>query len=94
MHGACVGPGIELPAYAGRVVAASDTRVRLPEVAMGLVPGAGGTVSIPRRIGRWRTFYLSLSGEYLDAATALAWGLVDEVVDVSAVAVPPSAARS
>ena len=67
LHGACVGAGIELPAYAARVVAASDTRVRLPEVAMGLVPGAGGTVSIPRRIGRWRTFYLSLSGEYLDA---------------------------
>jgi enoyl-CoA hydratase/carnithine racemase len=94
LHGACVGAGIELPAYAARVVAASDTRVRLPEVAMGLVPGAGGTVSIPRRIGRWRTFYLSLSGESLDAATALAWGLVDEVVDVSAVAVPPPAARS
>ena len=94
LHGACVGAGIELPAYAARVVAASDTRVRLPEVAMGLVPGAGGTVSIPRRIGRWRTFYLSLSGEYLDAATALAWGLVDELVDVSAAAVPPPAARS
>jgi enoyl-CoA hydratase/carnithine racemase len=83
LHGACVGAGIELPAYASRVVAASDTRMRLPEVAMGLVPGAGGTVSIPRRIGRWRTFYLSLSGEYLDAATALAWGLVDEVVQPS-----------
>jgi enoyl-CoA hydratase/carnithine racemase len=59
--------------------------MRLPEVAMGLVPGAGGTVSIRRRIGRWRTFYLSLSGEYLDAATALSWGLVDEVVEPSVV---------
>jgi enoyl-CoA hydratase/carnithine racemase len=94
LHGACVGAGIELPAYAARVVAASDTRMRLPEVAMGLVPGAGGTVSIPRRIGRWRTLYLALNGEYLDAATALAWGLVDEVVQVSAAAVPPPAARS
>jgi len=94
LHGACVGAGIELPAYAARVVAAPDTRVRLPEVAMGLVPGAGGTVSIPRRIGRWRTFYLALSGDYVDASTALAWGLVDEVVDVSAAAVPPPAARS
>jgi enoyl-CoA hydratase/carnithine racemase len=89
LHGACVGAGIELPAYASRVVAAPDTRVRLPEVAMGLVPGAGGTVSIPRRIGRWRTFYIALSGEYVDAATALAWGLVDEVEEISAAAVPP-----
>jgi enoyl-CoA hydratase/carnithine racemase len=94
LHGACVGAGIELPAYAARVVAASDTRVRLPEVAMGLVPGAGGTVSIPRRIGRWRTLYLALGGQDVDAATALAWGLVDEVVEVTAAAVPPPAARS
>jgi enoyl-CoA hydratase/carnithine racemase len=79
LHGACVGAGIELPAYAGRVVVAPDTRIRLPEIGMGLIPGAGGTVSIPRRIGRWRTLYLALTGEYLDAWTSLAWGLVDEI---------------
>jgi hypothetical protein len=79
LHGACVGAGIELPAFACRVVAAPGTRIRLPEVAMGLIPGAGGTVSIPRRIGRSRTFFLALSGEYIDAATALTWGLVDEL---------------
>jgi hypothetical protein len=79
LHGACIGAGIELPAFAGRVTAAPDTVARLPEVSMGLVPGAGGTVSIPRRIGRWRTAYLALSGCALDATTALAWGLVDEV---------------
>jgi len=44
---------------------------------MGLVPGAGGTVSIPRRIGRQRTAQLALSGERLDVETALGWGLVD-----------------
>ncbi len=79
LHGACVGAGIELPALAGRVVAAPNTRVRLPEVSMGLIPGAGGTASIPRRIGRHRTAWLGLSGAWLDAPTALAWGLVDEV---------------
>jgi enoyl-CoA hydratase/carnithine racemase len=47
---------------------------------MGLVPGAGGTVSIPRRIARQRAAYLALSGAVIDAATALDWGLVDEVV--------------
>jgi enoyl-CoA hydratase/carnithine racemase len=93
LHGACVGAGIELPAYAGRVVAAADTRVRLPEVAMGLVPGAGGTVSIPRRIGRWRTFYLALAGNYLDASTALEWGLVDEIIDDDRAGAPPEALR-
>jgi enoyl-CoA hydratase/carnithine racemase len=81
LHGACVGAGIELPAYAHRIVAAPDTRIRLPEISMGLIPGAGGTVSIPRRIGRWRTLYLALSNAYLDAQTALSWGLVDEVAD-------------
>jgi enoyl-CoA hydratase/carnithine racemase len=79
LHGACIGAGIELSAFAGRVVAAPDAEVRLPEVAMGLVPGAGGTASIPRRIGRHRTAYLALSGATLDARTALAWGLVDEL---------------
>ena len=81
VHGACVGAGIELPAYAGRLVATPDARFSLPEVSMGLLPGAGGTVSIPRRIGRWRTLWLALNGEPLDAATALDWGLVDAVED-------------
>jgi enoyl-CoA hydratase/carnithine racemase len=79
VHGACVGAGIELPAFARRVVARSDAFFQLPEVAMGLVPGAGGTVSIPRRVGRQRAAYLCLSAVRLDAETALAWGLVDEI---------------
>ena len=79
VHGACVGAGIELAAFADRVVARPDTFVALPEVAMGLIPGAGGTVSLPRRIGRQRTAYLALSGRRLDVATAHAWGLVDAV---------------
>jgi hypothetical protein len=79
LHGACVGAGIELPALAGRVVAAPDTMIRLPEVAMGLIPGAGGTATLPRRIGAPRTAWLALTGAWLDAATAHHWGLVDEI---------------
>jgi Enoyl-CoA hydratase/isomerase len=79
VHGSCVGAGIELPAFAGRVIARPDTTFRLPEVAMGLIPGAGGTVSIARRIGRWRTLYLALSGRSLDTATALEWRLIDAI---------------
>jgi enoyl-CoA hydratase/carnithine racemase len=82
LHGACVGPGVELPAFAGRVVADPETTFRLPEIGMGLIPGVGGTVGIPRRIGRWRTLHLALSGRVLDAPTALAWGLVDEIAPV------------
>lgn len=79
LHGHCLGAGIELPAFASRVVAAEDTRIALPEIGLGLIPGAGGTASLPRRIGRWRTAYLALSRDTLDADQALAWGLVDEI---------------
>jgi enoyl-CoA hydratase/carnithine racemase len=79
VHGACIGAGAELPAFCAHVSAAPDAFFRLPEVAMGLVPGAGGTASLPRRIGRQRSAELALSGRPLDAETALRWGLVDEV---------------
>ena len=55
-----------------RVAAAPDAFFQLPEVGMGLVPGAGGTVSLPRRIGRQRTAEMALSGKRIDAETALA----------------------
>jgi Enoyl-CoA hydratase/isomerase len=79
VHGHCVGAGAELAAFCHRVVAAPNTSFRLPEVAMGLVPGQGGTVSLPRRMGPRRAIWLALSGKPIDATTALAWGLVDEV---------------
>ena len=79
MQGACIGAGLELAALAHRVVAAPDARFRLPEVAMGLVPGAGGTATIPGRIGPQLTAWLALTGATVDAATAHSWGLVDEL---------------
>lgn len=80
LHGACLGAGVELPAFAARVVAADDARLGLPELGLGLVPGAGGTVSLPRRVGRHRTLELLLLDGTISAAAALGWGLVDEVV--------------
>ena len=62
-----------------RVVAHPDTTFTLPELAFGLVPGAGGTASLPPRIGRQRTAQLALTAEPIDAPTALAWGLVDRL---------------
>jgi len=79
VHGACVGAGIEVPAAAARIAARPGAHFRLPEVSMGLIPGAGGTVTIPRRVGRRRACWMALSGADIDLATALAWGLVDEV---------------
>lgn len=79
LHGACVGAGIELPAFADSIVAAPDATFRLPEVGFGLVPGAGGTVSVTRRCGRHRTAWLALSGSTIDAETALRWQLVDRI---------------
>lgn len=81
VHGACIGAGIELSAFARRVTATSDAFFRLPEVAMGLIPGAGGCVSIPRRIGRQRTAFMALSGKDIDATTALRFGLIDAIAD-------------
>lgn len=86
VHGACIGAGIEIPSFAARISARSDAFFQLPEVAMGLVPGAGGCVGIPRRIGRQRTAYMALSGERIDAARALAWGLIDAIEDQPTVA--------
>ena len=76
-----LGSGLEMAAFCGNVntVSAPAPTLGLPELAFGLLPGAGGTVSITRRIGRWRTAYLVLSGLFIDPATALDWGLVDEV---------------
>jgi len=79
VHGRVLGSGLEMAAFCGWVEAAQDSVCGLPELSLGLIPGAGGTVSVTRRIGRWRTAYLVLSGRTIDADTALAWGLVDAV---------------
>lgn len=79
VHGQVLGSGLEMAAFCGRVTAHPQTRIRLPELELGLIPGAGGTVSITRRIGRWRTAFLFLSGVFIDAQQALDWGLVDAV---------------
>ncbi len=79
VQGACVGAGLELAAFAGRIIAGPRTWFQLPELAMGLLPGAGGCVSLTRRIGRQRTAELILSGRRLNAREALVMGLTDEI---------------
>ncbi len=77
LHGPCMGSGIELAAFTRTVVAAPDTTLALPEIGLGLVPGAGGTISLTGRIGRLRTACLAFSAAPIDVTTAQEWGLVD-----------------
>lgn len=79
VHGACIGAGIELPAFARRLVAAPGSYFQLPELQFGLIPGAGGCVSIAKRIGRHRFNLMALSGKRIKVEQALAWGLVDAI---------------
>ena len=80
VQGACVGSGLELAAWAGRLTAAPNAWFQLPETAMGILPGFGGCVSIPRRVGRQRAAALMLSGKRIGAGLAREWGLVDAIV--------------
>lgn len=77
LHGRVLGSGLEMAAFCGWVEAQQDSLFGLPELSLGLIPGAGGTVSVTRRIGRWRTAYLVLSGRTVGVNTALRWGLID-----------------
>lgn len=81
MHGACIGAGIEIGAAAARRTARNDAFFQLPEIAMGLIPGAGGTITVSRAIGRHRTAYMAVSGERITPATALGWSLIHAIVE-------------
>lgn len=79
LHGACIGSGIEVPAAAARRTGAPDLIVQLPELRMGLIPGAGGTVSLSKAIGRHRLLWLTLGAFRIGAGQALDWGLIHSI---------------
>ncbi|WP_411342015.1 enoyl-CoA hydratase/isomerase family protein [Sphingopyxis sp. J-6] len=83
LHGACVGSGIEVAAAAHHRIAASDAWFQLPELAMGLIPGAGGTATVARAIGRHRSYWMLLSGKRIDARIASEWGLIHAIEDAA-----------
>ena len=84
VHGACIGSGIEFPAFASRLLATPEAWFQLPELRYGLIPGAGGCVSISRRIGRQRTAWMALSGARVSASVAKAWRLLDDIEPATA----------
>ncbi len=80
VHGYALGGGCELTLACDLRLAAPSARFGLPEVKLGLLPGAGGTQRLTRIIGMGRAKMLMYGGESIDAETALQWGLVNQVV--------------
>ena len=80
IHGYAYGAGLELSLYCDLRVASEDARFALPEVSLGYIPSAGGTQTVSRQLGRSDALRLATSGEPVDAAEALAMGLVHAVV--------------
>ncbi|ODT64433.1 MAG: 3-hydroxyacyl-CoA dehydrogenase [Phenylobacterium sp. SCN 69-14] len=81
IHGTALGGGLEVALCAHYRVAVPSARLGLPEVALGLLPGAGGTQRLPRVVGVERALEMMTSGRHVPAKEALAGGLVDELVE-------------
>ncbi|HZX80986.1 MAG TPA: 3-hydroxyacyl-CoA dehydrogenase NAD-binding domain-containing protein [Lysobacter sp.] len=84
IHGFCMGGGTEIALACGYRVASDDasTRIGLPEVKLGIFPGWGGSVRLPRLVGAPAAFDLMLTGRSVTGKAAKAMGLVDRVVPV------------
>jgi 3-hydroxyacyl-CoA dehydrogenase len=81
LHGTAFGGGLELPLACHYRVAAPSARLGLPEVKIGLLPGAGGTQRLPRLVGIADALSMIVSGNPITAARAHEIGLVDRIVD-------------
>lgn len=81
IHGTALGGGLELALSCHYRIAAADAKLGLPEVQLGLLPGAGGTQRTPRLIGVAAAVDLMMAGQPVDAAEAKAMGLIDMVAD-------------
>lgn len=84
MHGYCYGAGLELPLCCDYRIAADDARFALPEVTLGYIPSACGTQTLPRIVPPGVAAHMILSGEPIDAAAALRWGLIGRTVPAAA----------
>lgn len=80
VNGFALGGGLELAMACDLIIASEKARFGQPEINLGLIPGFGGTQRLPHRIGQARAREYVMSGEMFDAKTALALGLVNQVV--------------
>jgi enoyl-CoA hydratase/carnithine racemase len=81
LNGLTYGGGLEIAACCDLLVAERQVRLALPEINLGVFPSSGGTFRVARRIGEARAKAMVFLGEPIDAAQALAWGLVNRVVE-------------
>jgi enoyl-CoA hydratase/carnithine racemase len=84
VNGAAFGGGCELALCCDFIIAARTARFAMPEVTRGIMPGAGGTQTLPRAMGERRAKQLLLTGQPFSADEAERWGLVNEVVEPDA----------
>jgi enoyl-CoA hydratase len=80
VEGAAFGGGLELAVCCDFIIASERARFALPEIKLGAIPAAGGTVRVTRAIGETRARQMILLGDPIDATTALEWGLATRVV--------------
>lgn len=80
MHGTPMGGGVEIAMACHYRCATAGTRLGMPEITLGILPGAGGTQRLPRLVGSEAALDLLLSGAPIDAARARELGLIDEIV--------------
>jgi len=80
IHGYCFGGGLEIALACDLRIASADAVFALPETGLGLIPGGGGTQRLPKLIGLGRGLDLLVTGERIDAAKALEWGLITRLV--------------
>jgi 3-hydroxyacyl-CoA dehydrogenase len=80
LHGTALGGGFEVALACHYRVSAPNTKVGLPEIKLGIIPGAGGTLRLPRLIGVDKALRMILSGDPIPAAEALRDGVIDEIV--------------
>ncbi len=94
IHGTALGGGLELAMGCTYRVAVGDAQVGLPEVKLGVLPGAGGTQRLPRVVGAQKALEMMLSGNPIKAGEAQQLGLIDEIVDGDLLAGAVAFARS
>jgi len=81
LHGTALGGGMEVALGCHWRCAVKEAKVGLPEVKLGILPGAGGTQRLPRLIGAERALEAIVSGDFIPGPQALEWGLIDEIVE-------------